>query len=372
MDYSQEFAQDPDLCYLNHAAVAPWPKRASQAVEKFARENQYWGATHYPQWMTVEAQLRLDASKLLNAGTSENIALVKNTSEALSFVAYGLQWHEGDEVIISDEEFPSNRIVWQSLKDKGVKVVEVCLTGDPEDNLINAFTSKTRLLSISSVQYASGLRINLEKLGHACKQHKVLFCVDAIQSIGACQLDVKKIQADFVMADGHKWMLGPEGLGLFYTTQESRDLLRLTQFGWHMTSNPGDYTSKTWDINPTAQKFECGSPNMLAIHALQASLSLLLEVGMQEVEKRVLENTDYLQKLIENSDNLQLIRTLPENQRLGICVFEKKGMDSNLLYQELMKQKVICASRGGGVRFSPHFYTSKDIMRKAVSIADNL
>ncbi|TPW13737.1 MAG: hypothetical protein FD130_1522, partial [Halothiobacillaceae bacterium] len=238
-----EFPQEPGLCYLNHAAVAPWPKRTMQAVTQFAIENMTLGATHYPRWLTKEAQLREQLRELINAPTRDDIALLKNTSEALSVVAYGLPWQAGDNIVISDQEFPSNRIVWESLANRGVELRSVALesAATPEEALLQAIDSRTRLLSISSIQYATGVRLHLERLGDYCHTHQVLFCVDAIQSLGALPLDVQAIHADFVMADGHKWLLGPEGVALFYCSSRAREWLTLQQFGWHMVENLGDY-----------------------------------------------------------------------------------------------------------------------------------
>ena len=294
MNITQKFCLQAEISYLNHAAVAPWPIRSKLAVQQFAEENAQQGSLRYLEWLKIEADLRAKLAQLINAPSKDDIALLKNTSEALSIVAYGLDWQQGDNVVISNQEFPSNRIVWESLQAKGVEVRQVDLAnGDsPEAALIAATDNKTHLLSISSVQYASGLRMNLEVLGEHCRTNNILFCVDAIQSIGAVEFDVQSIQADFVMADGHKWMLGPEGLALFYCRPELYERLSLKQFGWHMIEHIGDFDRLDWQPASSARRFECGSPNMLSIHALHASVSLLLEVGMPSVEAEVLKRRD--------------------------------------------------------------------------------
>lgn len=367
----QEFTLDPEVMYLNHAAVAPWPARTSQAVQKFAQQNQHRGAQFYPDWIKTEADLRRQIKQLINAPSCDDIALLKNTSEALSFVAYGLEWHSGDNIIISNQEFPSNQIVWQSLKTQGVEVREIDLdsAATPEDALLNAIDANTRLLSISSVQYASGLRMQLERLGSVCKKQDILFCVDAIQSIGALDFDVQAIQADFVMADGHKWMLAPEGTALFYCQEKLRESLKLNEYGWHMVENIGDYTKSGWRPARSARRFECGSPNMLGIHALHASLSLLLEIGMPIIERTLLRKTRLLIDMISNHPQLELI-TDPQPARLaGIVTFRHRSMEAQTLYNHLMELGVICACRAGGVRFSPHFYTEDETLDRAVQLA---
>ena len=211
IDLQKEFPLDSSICYLNHAAVSPWPKRCALAIQSFTEENITFGATNYPLWEEKEQQLREQLRKLINAPSIDDIALVKNTSEGLSMIAYGIDWQSGDEIIISDEEFPSNRIVWESLKEQGVIVIEVALQGSHiEQDIAKHFSKNTRMLAISSVQYASGIKLDLDMLGGLCQQSNILFCVDAIQSLGAYHFDLAKNHADFVIADGHKWLMAPE------------------------------------------------------------------------------------------------------------------------------------------------------------------
>ncbi len=373
MQRHPEFPLDETLIYLNHAAVAPWPTRTSQAVQQFAGENNRFGSQNYLQWLEKERLLRHQFAQLLNAPDAKDIALVKNTSEALSFVAYGIAWQEGDNIVSSNEEFPSNRIPWQSLANQGVAFREADLASapSPEHALFNLVDEHTRLLTISSIQFASGRRVDLENIGHFCKQRNILFCVDAIQSLGCVAFDVQACQADFVMADGHKWLFGPEGLGVFYSAPQAREKLSLTQYGWHMMANIHNYENKPWEIHPDAQRFECGSPNMLAIHALSASLSLLLEAGMHTIEKQVLQNAEILIEQIQQSTNLTLLSDADSNLPSPIVVFKHNALDNRTLYKKLTAANVICALRGQGVRFSPHFYHAKEELCRAVEIADS-
>ncbi|MDF1829335.1 aminotransferase class V-fold PLP-dependent enzyme [Cycloclasticus pugetii] len=367
--FNNEFNLDDDVIYLNHAAVAPWPVRTEKAVNAFCRENVTIGSKKYANWLNVEAHLKNQLAQLIQADNADEIALVKNTSEALSFVAYGLDWAHGDTIVTSDEEFPSNMIPWESLENQGVRVIKTHLkdTEDPTAELIKNIDSRTKLLTISSVQYASGLRVDLERLGEACQQRGVLFCIDAIQSVGAFPIDVKKYQADFVMADGHKWMLGPEGLGFFYCRQSSINRLKLTQYGWHMVEDMGNYDALEWSTAKSARRFECGSPNMLSIHALSASLSLLLEVGMNTVANNLIERGQYVIDKVQQSPSLTLL-TKPDAQGNNIIVFKPTKHDTNELFDYLTSQQVVCAKRGGGIRFSPHFYTPFSVIDRAFTL----
>lgn len=373
-----EFNLSDEIIYLNHAAVAPWPKSTTQAVTDFATENNIYGATYYPKWNDVESNLRLNLAKLINAQSADDIALVKNTSEALSMVAYGLDWSSGDNVVSSDEEFPSNRIVWQSLEDKQVEFKQVSLqnhSGDslpedllPEDLLIAACDENTRLLAISSTQYSSGINLDLVKLGKACKERNILFCVDAIQTIGALEFDAQKIQADFVMADGHKWLLAPEGLALFYCNPKIRSQIKLNEYGWHMTKDMYNFSSKEWEIADTGRRFECGSPNMLGVHGFDASVSLILNIGMNNIESLLLENTEYCFSLLKKNKNIEIITPQEQGHFAGIVTFKHTKKDNDELFNQIWSENIICAKRGQGIRFSPHFYTSKESIKKAVNL----
>jgi selenocysteine lyase/cysteine desulfurase len=370
-DCRTEFTLNPEISYLNHAAVAPWPSRTVIAVEQFARENARQGSRNYPAWMAIESQLREQIRQLINAPSSDDIALLKNTSEALSVVAFGLSWAPGDNIVSSNEEFPSNRIVWEALQSKGVELRQADLHGEQsaEESLFALVDGNTRMIAISSVQYASGFQLDLQRIGQFCQEHDILFCVDAIQSIGALQFDVQAINADFVMADGHKWMLGPEGLALFYCREDLREQLQLQQYGWHMTENYLDFDDRKWSPAKTARRFECGSPNMLAIHALTASLSLLLGVGMANIETAVLQNSRLLFESIAAEPRLTLITDTSPGRYGGIVTFRHQGGDQQRVYEQLMAQGVMCAQRGGGIRFSPHFYTAPEQIIRAVELA---
>ncbi len=369
LSFDQYFALDPNISYLNHAAVSPWPRAAAEAVKRFAQENVVSGAEHYPRWLETEKQLRQRLAKLINVPGTQEIALAKNTSEALSLIAYGLKWQAGDEVVISNQEFPSNRIVWESLARFGVKVVQADITvEDPVVALAKACTDKTRLLSVSSVQYASGLKIDLETLGAACRQRGILLCVDAIQSLGAMPFDQTKIQADFIVADGHKWMMGPEGLALFYVNWKRLEQLQLQQFGWHMVQHRGDYSRSDWSPAVDATRFECGSPNMLGIFTLNASLGVLLGIGMDVICAQLHQRVDYLLQQLDTLPGVTLLSPREVHRRGGIVTFQLAGHEHATLHQHLMQQGVICAHRGGGIRFSPHFYTPKAAIDRAIHI----
>ncbi len=373
-DPACEFELAPGVIHLNHAGVAPWPRRTVRAIEAFARENQHTSSLHFGTWLATERHLRDQLRRLINAPSSDDIALLKNTSEGLSTVAFGLSWRQGDSVVGIAEEFPSNRAVWAALAPRfGVDYRAVSALGrrDPEAALMAACDRSTRLIAVSAVQYLNGLRLDLERIGSFCRQHGILFCVDAIQQLGALPLDVQAIGADFLAADGHKWLLAPEGVALLYCRDEARERLTLNQYGWHMLEHVGDFESPSLTPATSARRFEAGSPNNLGIHALSASLALLEEVGIADVAARIAERVALIIERVRERGGVLLTPTDPA-RRAGIVTFRLPGVDSARLYEELMKNGVLCALRMQGIRFSPHFYTPHDAVEAAFLKIDEL
>ncbi|MEW8029246.1 MAG: aminotransferase class V-fold PLP-dependent enzyme [Candidatus Thiodiazotropha sp.] len=360
------FSLDPAMIYLNHAAVAPWPERTVSEVVRFAQENGFNGSSHYARWLGVESELRSLMAQLINAPSDQDIALLKSTSEGLSVIAYGLDWQPGDNIVSIAQEFPSNRIVWESLKPHGVelRLLDLNLSRDPENDLIALCDDKTRLLSVSSVQYAAGERLQLRDLGEYCRSHDVIFVVDAIQSLGAFPLDLSECHADIVVADGHKWMLGAEGVALFYCNAALRPQLKLHQFGWHMVESMGDFDRTDWQPARNARRFECGSSNMLGIHALRASLNFIHEIGLSRISTDIMRNADFLIEQVDTS-GFELLTPREPQKRAGIVTFRVPDRDNHALCQALMGEQVMCAFRAGGIRFSPHFYNHEEEIENA-------
>ncbi len=369
-----EFPQDQELCYLNHAAVGPWPRRTAQAVSNFAQQNMTRGAADYPQWLTVEERLRKRIAWLIDADDTADIALVKNTSEGLSIVSQGLDWKDGDQIVGLAGDFISNQMPWEVLGAQGVSYVPIdaLSSKDPEGALIDALKKKTRLLAISTVHFATGYRFDMQRLSEACRAKDVLLCVDGIQSFGAQRFSLKDTPADFVTAGGHKWLLSPEGLGFFYCRPELRDRLSLHQFGWAMRDDTYAFESTKWEAAHSARRFEPGTPNMMGIHALEASLSLFEEVGFDFIEQRLADNMALLQNALTEIPGVKLVTPGKARKRAGIMTFTHKKKPAGSLYPALMDAGVICAARGGGIRLAPHFYTPQGVIDRAVNTISQL
>jgi cysteine desulfurase/selenocysteine lyase len=344
--------------YANHAAIAPWPLATSEAVSNFARENCQQGPEKYKRWLARETRLREMLASLISADSKDDIALLKNTTEGICTVATGIDWHEGDNLVLPSGEFPSNRLPWLALKSQGVEVREVDIrnTTEPETALLAQIDERTRLLAVSAVQWTDGLRLQLEVLGRACRLKNVLFFVDAIQQLGAVQMDVNACEIDFLAADGHKWLLAPEGIAVFYCRESAREKLRINQHGWRMVDNPYGFNRSQWQPSKTARRFEAGSPNTLGQTAFHASVSLLLEVGMQQVENCIAGNSQILSEGIVGIAGLELVRPFEIQRLSGIVSFRIPGGDPLKLHHALSQKQLSCAIRGDAIRLSPHFY----------------
>ena len=355
---SDEFPVLQHGLYANHAAIAPWPRVASEAVAAFARENAEIGAEKYSRWLLRESQLRRGLAGLLNAVSENDIALLKNTTEGICTVANGIDWRAGDNLVLPADEFPSNRLPWLALKRRGVEVREVDIrrTENPERALLEQIDKRTRLLSVSAIQWTDGLRLKLETLGQFCRQNNVLFFVDAIQQLGAMQLDVQACEIDFLAADGHKWLLAPEGIAVFFCREGVRERLQIHQQGWHMVDEPYQFDREDWQPSKTAMRFEAGSPNTLGQVAMHASIGLLHDVGMPRVESLIEENSRVLSAGLTDISGVEPLRQFDPQRVSGIVSFRALNKDPVEVQKELKQRQLSCALRGGGIRLSPHFY----------------
>ena len=354
--------------------MAPWPRSTSQAVAAFSAENSQIGPEKYAHWLFRETKLRKMMATMINAGSPDDIALLKNTTEGICTVANGIDWRPGDNMILPLGEFPSNRLPWLALLQRGVEVREVDIrsNAEPEQALLEQMDDRTRLLSVSAVQWTDGLRLKLETLGLACRQNNSLFFVDAIQQMGAMQIDVEACAIDFLAADGHKWMLAPEGIAVFYCRQTIRQELQLAQLGWRMVDEPYNFNRDHWQPSSTAARFEAGSPNILGQVAMHASIGLLLDTGMHTVEALVSENSKLLADGLTAITATELVRPFEPSRVSGIVSFKVPGRKPFQVHQALKKSNMTCAIRGDAIRLSPHFYQAGKPLQNILNIIEDI
>src|SRR5688500_1711172 len=287
--------------FFNHAGVCPIPKVAADALHKFADEaagGAYLGTSWYPDL----DKLRALGARIINADREE-IALVKNTSEGISIVANGLDWQWGDRIVTTAVEYPANIYPWMEVvRARGCNLVMVPEEHDAngarhvplEKILEEAAHPKTKLVALSHVEYASGQRHDIARIGEYCRKHDKFLCVDGIQSLGVLPVDVAAMNIDFLAADGHKWLLGPEGAGIFYCRKELIERTRPLMVGWMNVIDALNYGEYNYALRSDAGRFECGSHNVAGLLALRASVDLLASVGIGMIAQRVRELTDRL------------------------------------------------------------------------------
>ncbi len=352
--YANMFPVRERLVYLNHAAVAPLCKPAADAMKHLADDCLENGSLHYGQWMAVYEGLREAAAKLVNADARE-IALVKNTSEGIATVALGLDWKPGDRMVAFKEEFPANYYPWKRLEPKGVEVVWLSVE-DPLERVEEAARG-AKLLSISFVQFLSGYRAPIREIGDICHRHNCFFMVDAIQGLGAFPLDVRECHIDALAADGHKWLLGPEGCGILYISHELQERVEPIEFGWTNVAKYADYASRDMALRQDAGRYECGTLNTIGCFGLHASIKFLLEVGVGEIGPVVLSLGTRIAEGVQARGCEVLGNRTPENGS-GIVSFRKPGVPPEETVRKLKALNIMAAPRAGWVRTSPHFYIS--------------
>jgi cysteine desulfurase/selenocysteine lyase len=358
-EYRVEFPVTKKFVYLDHAAVAPLSRRVKDTVNKFLTEATESAFFKYSHWMDRVEEIREDCAGLIGSERDE-IAFVKNTSHGISLVAGGLDWREGDNVIIFEKGFPSNIYPWLNLERKGVKVKFIPAKGnmicvDDIDKMIDA---STRLVSISSVQFSNGFRVDLERLGELCRRKNVLLFVDAIQSLGIVPMNVRQLGIDFLASDGHKWLLGPEGAGIFYCRSELAELLKPSLIGWKSVVNENDYDHIDFRFKTNSLKFEEGSLNVMGIMALGAAVDLLLEVGIGRISERILDLGDFIAEQSEKR-GLEIRSPKDRNHRAGISSIAGK-FDPIGVKDRLRALGILVNVRSGAIRVAPHFYNTED------------
>jgi selenocysteine lyase/cysteine desulfurase len=354
----QQFPSLRTMVYANHAAISPWARVTQEAVQDFATEICELGPLRAGQWLTRESGLRNRIAGMLNAPSGEDVALLKNTTEGICMVTNGIDWQPGDNLVTPASEFVSNQMAWDRMAGRGVEIRKVDILGsdDPERDLLDCLDQRTRVLTVSAVQWDSGFRLDLEKLGDGCRDEQCLFFVDAIQQIGALKTDVQASGIDVLCASAHKWQMGPEGIAIFYCNEATRQTLELSQYGWRMLDDPYRFNRPDREPSATARRFEAGSPNTMGQAALFASLGLLEEVGFDEVERRILENTQQMTRAFRHMAALELRSSPVPERHSGIVCFEPLNKEPESVRRKLSKSGCFAAVRGSAVRISPHFY----------------
>lgn len=362
--FREQMAVAKTWAYFDHAAVAPLPERVNEAVVSWAKSMAESGVADWSRWRkTVETARRL-AAKLVNAERDE-IALVHSTTEGINIVAEGVPWKPGDNIVTLESEFPSNLYPWMNQKDKGVEVRQVAATNERVDldAIAKACDEKTRIVSVSWVGYATGFRSDLDAIADIAHRKGARLFVDAIQGLGVFPLDVKRTPVDFLSADGHKWLLGPEGAGILYVRKEHLDWLRPVGLGWNSVAHAGNFADTSLNLKPNAGRYEGGTYQMVGLAGLAAALELQAEYGTEAISQRIQDVTDALVEELQ-AFGAAIASDLDPSHRSGILAFTFSETDPLIIKAKLLEQGVILNCRHGRLRLSPHVYTNREDIEK--------
>lgn len=357
----REFPVTSRLIYLAHAAVCPLPARVADAISGYvARASEEGQFEHLHK--EAEESARALAASMIGASPDE-IAFVPSTSAGLSTVAAGLPWREGDSVVIPEGDFPSNVYPWLGLSRRGVRVKRIPKkpTGLVDVTDVEAaLDDRTRLVSLSSVHFSTGAAAPVEAIGARLRERGVLFCLDAIQSLGALPCSSRDV--DFLTADAHKWLLGPQGIGVLYVRRERMRELFPPMLGWKSAASERDYLRDALDLKDDARRYEPGSLSAVGVVGLAAALSLLLEVGAPHIEDRLARLRSMLVRgLMERGYK---VAGPLDGAPTTITSFHEPGGDAVALQKKLLEARIITSVRSDPmgqpcVRVAPHFYTTE-------------
>ncbi len=368
-EYRSEFPVTRNFSFFNNAATSATPLRVAKAVSDLMLQISHEGSLHYPEWVKTVERTRSLFARLINADPSE-ICFVTNTSEGLSTVAGGISWKPGDKIVAAVPDFPSNVYPWMNLAHRGV---ETCFLQRNEGrfdirDVKASLRPGTRLVAVSSTDFITGFRCDLEELGNFCRQEGILFCVDAIQDLGAVPIDVKRCGVSFLASGGHKWLLSTMGTGALYISKEANDLVHPIRVGWKSVENEEDFYHLELKFKADARRFEPGTLNLAGITALGTAVEMLLEIGIERIFERICGLNDIIASEL-GKRNLRVISPMEPRHRSGILSFEAE--DAGKLFRYLLTKKVVASQRGNGLRLSPHFYIDESDIERLFEALDS-
>lgn len=363
------FPVTEQFVYFNHAAVSPLSTRVRDAMMWLAEDVTQNGSVHYFDWCDNYEKVRDSAARLVNAKAHE-IAFLQNTSAALSAVANGIDWREGDNVVTTNVEFPANMYPWMRLAEE--RGIEVKMAQEREgrieaEEIISLVDERTRAVSLSWVQFSSGFRADIATIGKFCRERDVIFMIDAIQGLGGLHLDVARDFVGAFAADAHKYLLGPEGAALLYISDRIIDRVKPTVVGWMSVNNYENHLDYHLSYREGAKRLECGTLNTAGVYGLGAALDLFLEVGAEKIEEYVLRLSDYLaEQLTARGYDVFGSRKAGETSAIVTCTHEK--YTPRELYKLLHAKNIMTAPRVGRLRISPHFYNTREEIDRMMEV----
>ncbi len=352
------FPVTEEYAYLNSAAISPIPTTAGEAVGRQLVDVALHGSSHYQEWVNTKDRARVLLAGMLKV-RNDQVAFVRNTSDGFASIAAGLKWQEGDNIVSFAREFPANFYPWRRVRDDHGVELRLCPERDGRielDEFISLIDHNTKVVTISAVQFASGYRADLERIGRAARAVDALFCVDIIQGLGAMPFDLPAQFVDAACGASHKWLCSPEGCGTIYLSDRARERIQPTLVGWISVETPWDFEDREQPLKPTALAWESGTGPASLFYGLEESLKILTATGAEKIEAHLSGLTDSLCESLSGGEYDIISSRLPGEKSQIVCIKHRGGLTSNQLAAALEQKNVIASPRGDRLRIAPHFY----------------
>jgi selenocysteine lyase/cysteine desulfurase len=356
---------DKGIIYFNHASTGPFSSLVVNRLTNLLKEKSESKIDDYNSFLKVVEETKSILAELINCNV-DRTAFVDNTSNGLNIIAQSINWEKGDRILLNDIEFPANVYPFLNLKRFGVEVDFVQSENGivTADQIINSIKPETKLVSVSFVQFLSGYKVDLEKIGNHCRKNNIIFCVDGIQGIGAMRIDVKKYKIDFLSCGTQKWLLGMQGLAFIYVDEEFQKKMIPANVGWLSVENAWDLLDYKLDLKTSANVFQGGTLNSFGIYAFNTSLKLFKDFGFDDIESEVLSNTKYFINQLKSIGLDCVLSECSDSELSGIVTIQSKNLEG--VFKILGKKNIMCSIREGFIRFAPHFYNTHHEIDKVV------
>lgn len=353
--------------YLNHAAIGPISKPVADYIKEYIAIRHETDINNFPGILKDLGEARVRFGRLLNVDP-HRIAFTENVSNGINILAAGLKWKSGDRIILNDLEFPSNVYPFMNQQKKGVEIDFVkSVDGKISvESIEKAITPKTRLISISHVQFLSGYRADIKQLGEICRQKGIIFVVDTIQSLGAVRIDARECNIDFIAGGGHKWLMGMQGSGYVYVSERLDEMIEQAYVGWTSVKDPWNLLDFKLELRDDAGRYENATFNIFSTCVLNKSLEFFESIGYENIEKQIISNTIYFRQKLTDAGFDLYMKEAEENELAGIVSFRIK--DETKVFNELVSRNIIGSQREGLIRFAPHFYNTQMEIDKVVEV----
>ena len=363
------FPATKKYAYLNAAAVSPIPVTAIEAIDDQMNDVAMNGSINFQAWVDTKNRARDLVGEMLGV-RADQVAFLRNTSDGIASIANGLTWTAGDNIVSFAREFPANFYVWRRIRDEFG--VEMRFADEHNgridiDEFISMIDGKTRVVAISAVQFASGFRADLERIGRAARAVDALFCVDIIQAFGAMPLDLPAQYVDAACGASHKWLCSPEGCGILYLSDRARERVKPTLVGWISVGSPWDFEDREQEFRPTALAWESGTGSASLFYGLEQSLTLLRDAGATNIEAHLADLTGLLCDSLGGTNYDLISSRLPGEKSQIVCVKHRGGLASNHIAKQLEAQNIIVSPRGDRLRIAPHFYNNVEDIERLVA-----